>query len=136
MRTAFAITAGLVLSSLALSARCPKDCRMLLRTEAKACRAACANHKPAKACRSSCSSEFKAGKATCSAATNPTPPDCGNPTMTSSSTMLSTTSNTTTTTSTTPTTIAGVCGDGVINQPSEVCDGAALGACNEGSPEV
>jgi hypothetical protein len=38
-----------------------------------------------------------------------------------------------TTTTTTSTTLAGVCGDGVINQPSEVCDGAALGAC-AGSP--
>jgi hypothetical protein len=36
---------------------------------------------------------------------------------------------TTTTSSTTTTTVAGVCGDNVVNQPSEQCDGSDVQAC-------
>lgn len=61
----------------ALAARCPRECRHVLKAELTACRAVCPKHRPRHACRSACFVEFKAERATCKAAANPTPPNCG-----------------------------------------------------------
>lgn len=52
----------------------------------------------------------------------PAPGDCALPTSTTTSS---------TSTSSTTTTIPGVCGDGVVNQPTEACDGADPGVCDD-----
>ena len=58
-------------------AKCGKDCKSAIRSEHKTCKAACAKGSGGKACRTTCSSEKKADMAACKAATNPTPPGCG-----------------------------------------------------------
>ena len=70
----------------ASAARCPNDCKHLLKTELRTCRAACPKRRPGKPCRSGCFAAFKVDKATCKAATNPTPPDCGRTTTTTTTT--------------------------------------------------
>jgi hypothetical protein len=45
------------------------------------------------------------------------------------SAFLATTTTTTPVTTSTTTTLAGVCGDGAVNQASEACDGASLAVC-------
>src|SRR5262245_12047843 len=76
--TLVTLAALLTAASLpALAARCPHECRHLLKGDLSTCRAVCPKHRPGRACRSACFVEFKAQKVTCKAATNPTPPECG-----------------------------------------------------------
>lgn len=76
----------------AFAARCPRECRHLLKDEWRTCRAVCPRHRPGHDCRAACVAAFKGDRATCKAATNPTPPNCGETTTTTStSTSTSTT---------------------------------------------
>jgi hypothetical protein len=54
-------------------ARCVKDCRTQIKTEFRACRAACGHDVP---CRRACKVQRRAEMAACRAATNPAPPEC------------------------------------------------------------
>jgi hypothetical protein len=85
----------LLLATLTASpaqARCSTDCRKQIGSEFIACRAACGKDK---VCRQACRDEKQADLATCTAATNPTPPDCGE-TPTTTTTMTTTTTTMTT----------------------------------------
>jgi hypothetical protein len=55
-------------------AKCSKDCKKQIASEYKACKTGCAKDKT---CRKGCIDEKKADAATCKAAANPTPPNCG-----------------------------------------------------------
>ena len=109
MRLPIAILIGLLLSSVALATRCPKDCMAQLKSQRRACKEDCLRHKPGKECRKACSGEFKASKAACKAATDPTLPACGATTTTTSSSVPGS-SSTVTTTSSCPPATAAYCG--------------------------
>jgi len=55
-------------------AKCPTQCKVLIRSTDKACKQACAKHD--KTCKQACKATDKAAKMACKAATNPTPPAC------------------------------------------------------------
>jgi len=55
-------------------AKCPRECKVQIRMQYKACKAACA--KGDKACKQACRAAKKAAKAACKVAPNPTPPTC------------------------------------------------------------
>src|SRR2546425_1117346 len=98
------VGAGLI-ASPAL-AKCRSDCRKQIVAEAKACKSACGKDK---VCKKACKEEKKSDVAACKAATNPTPPGCGETTTTtttatSTSAVTSSTTTTSTSTSTTSTT--------------------------------
>ena len=83
---------GMLLSAVGLmavpaSAKCGKDCKHSLTSVFKACKAACEKGKAGKSCRMACSTERRAAKAACKAASNPTPPDCGAATSSTSTTI-------------------------------------------------
>lgn len=96
---ALAALAALILATTlpASAARCPRDCRNVLRAAAKACRLECPKRKAGKACRAACGAALRAGTATCKGATDPAPPDCGG-TSTTTTTAITTTSTGGTTT--------------------------------------
>jgi hypothetical protein len=58
-------------------AKCPKGCKTAIATEFKSCKAACPKGSAGKACKTTCRQEHSADKKACKAATNPTPPTCG-----------------------------------------------------------
>ena len=55
-------------------AKCPKACKVQIRTSNKACKTACAKHD--KTCKQACKAANKAAKDACKMAANPTPPTC------------------------------------------------------------
>jgi hypothetical protein len=55
-------------------AKCPRDCKVQIRTAFKACKMACAKHD--RTCTQDCRTTKKAAKMACKAAANPTPPTC------------------------------------------------------------
>jgi len=67
----------LLSSGSPVAAKCGKDCESAIQTTFKSCKAACEKGKAGKDCRKSCLSDRTAAKKTCKTATNPTPPDCG-----------------------------------------------------------
>lgn len=73
-------------------AKCKKDCKQVIASAFKECKAACPKRKPGKACRATCTTEQKADKATCRKATNPAPPNCGASTTTTTPATSTTTS--------------------------------------------
>jgi hypothetical protein len=82
MKTRIAV--GLALLGLGASltgspalATCGKDCTTQIRDQYKSCKAACPSGPAGRECKRECRDEKKAEKATCKAATNPTPPGCG-----------------------------------------------------------
>lgn len=58
-------------------ARCGRDCTRAIAVEFKACKVPCPKGRAGKACKTTCKDEKKADTAACKAATNPTPPGCG-----------------------------------------------------------
>jgi len=58
-------------------ALCGRDCKTSLRSEFRSCKRACPRGTARMACRAACISDFRADRVTCDAATNPTPPKCG-----------------------------------------------------------
>jgi len=80
----------------AAQARCPRECTRMFAQEYRACTATCPAGSAGTACATACSNEKKAELAACNAATNPTPPACGETTTTSTTTTTTTTSTTTT----------------------------------------
>ena len=59
--------------SLAL-AKCPRECKVQIRTQDKTCKSSCA--KGDKTCKQACKAATKAAKQACKTAVNPTPPTC------------------------------------------------------------
>ena len=59
--------------SLAL-AKCPKDCKVQIRTEFKTCKSACTQGD--KICKQACKTTRKAESMACTTGANPTPPTC------------------------------------------------------------
>jgi len=59
-------------------ARCGRDCRIQIRNESRACRAGCASGIAGRPCKQVCRDRRRAEVTACRAASNPTPPDCGN----------------------------------------------------------
>ena len=55
-------------------AKCPKECKVQIRTQDKTCKSSCAMGD--KTCKQACKATDKAAKMACKAATNPTPPAC------------------------------------------------------------
>src|SRR5256712_6760456 len=79
-------------------AKCRSDCKKQIVAEAKACKSGCGKDK---VCKEACRDEKKSDVAACRAATNPTPPDCGETsTTTTTATSTSAITSSTTTTST------------------------------------
>jgi hypothetical protein len=68
-------------------AKCGSDCKKLISTEFKTCKAGCGKGSAGNACRKVCSDEKKADGATCKTAANPTPPGCGETTTTTTTTI-------------------------------------------------
>ena len=64
--------AGLAPSSAL--AKCPKECKVQIRTQDKTCKSACTKHD--KTCKQACRAAKKAAKTACMTAANPTPPTC------------------------------------------------------------
>ena len=58
-------------------AKCSKVCVKAIVSEAKTCAKACPKGKAGKQCKKACTAEKKADTKACKAATNPTPPGCG-----------------------------------------------------------
>ena len=58
-------------------AKCTKECSKAISAEAKTCKNACPKGSAGRTCKAACRSEKKADKQACKAATNPTPPGCG-----------------------------------------------------------
>ena len=54
-------------------AKCPKECKVQIRTQDKTCKSSCANDKT---CKQACKAAAKAAKQACKTAVNPTPPTC------------------------------------------------------------
>jgi len=116
MRIAIALAALLMVSTTAVAARCPRDCKRLFVEQMKGCKAACPARKPGKACRVACVATRKANGKTCKASVAPTPPLCGLPpaitpitfatTSTTIGSITTTTTSTTVVPSTTSTTMA------------------------------
>ena len=75
---AVAVVAGGLISSPA-HATCGRDCMAALRTELQMCKAACPSGSAGQTqgCKKTCRHERKVDLAACRAATNPTPPRCG-----------------------------------------------------------
>jgi hypothetical protein len=80
----FLVGAGLT-ASPAL-AKCHKDCKTQFASALKSCKAVCPKGKTGKQCRGFCKAAKKASLVACKAATNPTPPDCGEATTTTTTT--------------------------------------------------
>ena len=55
-------------------AKCPKECKVQIRTQDKTCKSACTKHD--KACKQACRAAKMAAKTACKDAANPTPPTC------------------------------------------------------------
>ena len=55
-------------------AKCPKECKVQIRTQDKTCKSSCA--KGDKTCKQACKAATKAAKQACKTAVNPTPPTC------------------------------------------------------------
>ena len=55
-------------------AKCPKECKVQIRTQDKTCKSSCA--KGDKTCKQACKAATKAAKQGCKTAVNPTPPTC------------------------------------------------------------
>ena len=91
MRVAFAILVGLMLSSTALAARCPKACQRQLTTELRSCKAACPKRRPGESCRVQCAGEFSTARRYCRLGVARTPPNCGEATTTTATTTTTTT---------------------------------------------
>ena len=66
--------AGLAPSPALAKAKCPKECKVQIRTQDKTCKASCTKHD--KTCKQDCRAANKAAKAACKAAANPAPPTC------------------------------------------------------------
>ena len=66
--------AGLAPSPALAKAKCPKECKVQIRTQDKTCKTSCAKHD--KTCKQDCRATNKAAKAACKAAANPAPPTC------------------------------------------------------------
>ena len=84
--------AGLMASPA--QAKCGRDCKRALKAEFKACKTTCAKGKAGKACRTACVQAKRAAKARCKLASNPTPPDCGAATTTTTTPGANTTTTT------------------------------------------
>ena len=115
LASVLAFTALLTAVPLTVSAaRCPRECRHLLKAEMRACRVACPKHWPGRGCRLACGATFEDDKTTCRAASNPSAPYCGETTTSSSTTTTSSSvagsSSTVTTTSSCPPATAAYCG--------------------------
>ena len=116
MRVALAILVGLLLSSMAPAARCPRACRNQLTTELRSCKVACPKRRPGKHCRSACAIEFIDARRECRhGSTSP----CGGATTT-------TTATSGTETSTTATTFPG-CAPGQL--AGDACGSCGTGGC-------
>src|SRR6266567_3334067 len=79
-------------------AKCRSDCKKQIVAEAKACKSGCGKDK---VCKKACRDEKTSDVAACKAATNPTPPDCGETTTTTTTSTSAVTSSTTTTSTST-----------------------------------
>src|SRR4029077_15372662 len=115
--------AGLGLTPSPTHAACSKDCRKQIGSEFMACRAACGKDK---VCRQACRDEKRADLAICKAATNPTPPDCGDTTTTTTTTNNTTTTPPSFVTCSPVGAACGSCGSGICFSPSS---GATSGVC-------
>src|SRR5262249_28116592 len=71
--------------------RCPKDCKSLLSTQLRTCKAECPKHRAGNGCRAVCRTAHASEMTTCKVAALPSPPFCGATTSTSTSTSTSTT---------------------------------------------
>jgi hypothetical protein len=119
-----------LIGSPALAA-CGKACKKLISTKFKACKSACPKGSARKPCKKACMAEKKADTVTCKAATDSTPPDCGETTTTTTTTSTTTTTTPSTTTTTMPcagTVVGGFCWFmGAVGQSCDtVCTGAGL----------
>jgi len=80
MKRTLSVVAGLVivgLMAVPAHAKCGKDCKQAITSNFRACKAACPKRKPGKSCRAACGASRRADRTTCRTATNPTPPNCG-----------------------------------------------------------
>ena len=96
---AMVLLGGSLFGSPAL-AKCSKDCRNQIAEDFITCKRGCPKRKPGQPCRKACLNQKKADRMACRAATNPTPPECGQTVTTTTTAGVSTT--------TTPTGAAGV----------------------------
>jgi hypothetical protein len=105
---------GAGLSPSPALAKCGKDCKVQIKTEFKACKAACPKAKAGKDCKHSCKTTKRGGLAACRVATNPTPPECGRTTIpTTTTTSIGATTSTTTSTGGGCTSAGHTCGGSV-----------------------
>jgi hypothetical protein len=82
-------------------ARCGHDCRKAITSDFKTCKSSCEKGTAGKDCRKACRTDKKARIDTCKRAVSPTPPQCGETSITTTTTTLhgTTTLHVTTTTS-------------------------------------
>ncbi len=82
---------GACLTASPALAKCHKDCKTQIENEFKACKVVCPKGKAGKDCKHSCKTTKRGSLAACKIATNPTPPDCGETTITTTTTTTTTT---------------------------------------------
>ena len=68
---------GVALVAPPAFAKCTKECKKAIATEAKTCKSACPKGKTGRECKKTCRDEKKSDTLACKHATNPTPPGCG-----------------------------------------------------------
>jgi hypothetical protein len=78
------VVAGMTLAASPALATCFRDCRTLIRTDFRACKAACGTGIAARPCKQACAFRRRARMSACRIALAPTPPECGQTTPTGS----------------------------------------------------
>ena len=71
-----AVAVAIAFHGAPVLAKCPKDCKTQIASEAGTCKAGCPKHKTGKDCRKACKDAKRTDTKACKHASNPTPPGC------------------------------------------------------------
>jgi hypothetical protein len=74
---ALVLACSLMVFPVSAVAKCTKDCKTQITSEARTCKAKCAKGKAGKECRKACRDEKRTDTKACKHASNPIPPGCG-----------------------------------------------------------